>query len=81
MPSHTTPPPTTPARKPYLLTVRSALIWTVALLCGVAAGAAAVLTLDDAHLALQILVAIGAGIGGTLATAAALNEVIDPGGR
>lgn len=79
-------PPTTPSASTttaststYLLTVRSTLIWGVALLCGSAAAVVAVWSVHDAHIVVQVLAGLGAGIAGTLGSALTLNSLIDPG--
>ncbi|WP_315092793.1 hypothetical protein [uncultured Cellulomonas sp.] len=73
--------PATPAAasSTYLLTVRSAVIWAIALLCGAAAAAVAVWSVHDAHVAVQVLVGLGTGVGGALGAAATLNQLIAPG--
>lgn len=67
------------ASSTYLLTVRSALIWGVALLCGAAAAAVAVWSVHDAHIVVQVLAGVGVGVGGALGAAATLNQLIAPG--
>lgn len=73
-------PATTPSPPPtYLLTVRSALIWSAALFCGLAAGGMAAWSMNGAHIVVQCLVGFGALVGGTLAAAGTLNQLIAPG--